>query len=216
MNAPSEREEHLSEVGLSRQTVFKGRLLHAVCDEVMLPNGATASREFIIHSGAVMIIPMLNDGRVVLERQFRYPVDRVMIEFPAGKLDAGESSLLCAQRELHEETGFTAAEWAFAGVTHPVISYSTEHIDIWFARGLVEGPRALDDGEFLDVITATPDDLINWCAQGSVTDAKTFVGAMWLQNVLSGRWPLQWASPDSPSQPVPPGPRCPALKGDCP
>jgi ADP-ribose pyrophosphatase len=115
-----------------------------------------------------------------------------MVEFPAGKLDANEASLDCAQRELMEETGYRAKEWARAGVLHPVISYSTETIDIWFARGLSLGERKLDAGEFLEVITAQPDELLQWCHDGRVTDAKTLTGVLWLQNFLSGAWPLDW------------------------
>lgn len=203
------------ETGMSRQTVFRGRMLHVVCDQVRLPDGKQASREYVIHSGAVMIIPMLDDGRVVLERQFRYPVGSVMLEFPAGKLDAGESSLECACRELREETGYVAKEWAYAGVMHPVVSYSTEHIDIWFARGLTAGPQALDAGEFLDVIASTPDKLFDGCMRGLVTDAKTLAGAMWLQNVLSGRWVLPWAPADASTHHLPLGPRCPVVHGEC-
>jgi ADP-ribose pyrophosphatase len=189
-------DSHLVELKLSGHEIFKGRFLHAFRDSVALPDGTTASREYVVHPGAVMVIPLLQgeDGqlRVVLERQFRYPIGQVMVEFPAGKLDAGESVKACAQRELLEETGYSAREWVRAGQMHPVIAYSTEFIDIWFARGLTAGERHLDSGEFLDVFTATPAELLQWCMEGKVTDAKTLTGALWLQNVLSGAWVLDW------------------------
>ena len=185
-------DRHLAEKALSREELLRGDFLHAVREQVALPDGGRATREFILHPGAVMVIPLLDDGRVVLERQWRHPLGRVMVEFPAGKLDAGEDRLACARRELQEETGYTAREWAHAGVLHPVISYSTEFIEIWFARGLTAGERRLDDGEFLDVFSATPQELLAWCRDGRVTDAKTLTGALWLQNVLSGAWELDW------------------------
>lgn len=189
-------DSHLIETKLSSQELFRGHFLHALRDSVLLPDGGVATREFVVHPGAVMIIPLIQqaDGslQVVLERQFRYPVGQVMIEFPAGKLDAGEDSFHCAQRELREETGYSAREWARAGLLHPVISYSTEWIEIWFARGLSAGSQHLDSGEFLDVFATTPDQLLRWCAEGLVTDAKTLTGALWLQNVLGGAWQLAW------------------------
>ncbi|MFY7942030.1 MAG: NUDIX domain-containing protein [Burkholderiaceae bacterium] len=209
--SPPLSDQSLLEAGTARSVVFEGKLLRVLRDDVSLPDSSSATREYIVHPGAVMVIPLLDDGRVVLERQFRYPVGRVMIEFPAGKLDAGEPSLSCAIRELKEETGYSAQEWAFAGVIHPVISYSTEHIDIWFARGLTAGSQALDQGEFLDVDAVASDVLFRWCLEGRVTDAKTLAGAFLLQNVLNGIKQLRWASADDASQPTPHGPYCPQL-----
>lgn len=185
---------HLAEKAVDSKDILIGNFLHAKRDTVRLPDGSQSTREYIIHPGAVMIVAQLDDGRMVLERQYRYPVQAVMIEFPAGKLDAGEASLACAQRELMEETGYSARQWARAGVLHPVISYSTEFIDIWFARDLTLGERKLDEGEFLDVFTATSTELLAWCCNGQVTDAKTLTGVLWLQNVLSGAWALDWRS----------------------
>ncbi len=185
-------DAHLTETAIASTEILKGRFLHAFRDTVLLPDATETTREYIVHPGAAMVVALLDDGRVLLERQYRYPMHRVMIEFPAGKLDAGETPLDCAKRELFEETGYVAREWARAGVLHPVISYSTEFIDIWFARGLIAGERVLDPGEFLEVFTATPAELSDWCRDGKVTDAKTLTGMLWLQNVLSGAWALDW------------------------
>lgn len=184
----------LTEHPIHRDELFRGDFLHAVRDRVRLPDGRVAEREFVLHPGAVMIIPLLDrEGQsveVVMERQYRYPVHRTLIELPAGKLNSQEDPRVCAQRELREETGYRASEWARAGVLHPVVAYSTEAIEIWFARGLTAGERCLDEGEFLEVIHATPRQLMDWCRDGTITDAKTLVGVLWLHNVLSGAWAL--------------------------
>jgi ADP-ribose pyrophosphatase len=189
-------DKHLVEVRQTSSVVLQGTFLHVLSDTVQLPDGQLTVREYVVHPGAVMVIPLVEDAaggiRIVLERQFRYPVGQVMIEFPAGKLDPDESVHDCAQRELREETGYSARQWARAGVMHPVISYSTEFIEIWFARDLHLGSRQLDQGEFLDVFTATPQEFIQWCREGKVTDAKTLAGALWLQNVLANDWSLEW------------------------
>lgn len=183
-------DAHLREETVSSETVFQGRLLQVRRDRIRLPDGGDATREFIVHGGAVMVVPMLDDGRLVMERQWRYPLAQVMLEFPAGKLDPNESTHDCAQRELFEETGYRAGEWARAGVLHNAIAYSSERIEIWFARGLVAGPRRLDDGEFLDIELCSVDELDRRCAAGEVTDAKTLVGLQWLQNWRAGRWEI--------------------------
>ncbi len=182
----------LIEQQLTSQELFKGRFLHAFRDTVRLPDGTGTTREYVVHPGAVMVVPLLDDGRIVVERQYRYPMRRAMIELPAGKLDAGERTFDCARRELREETGYSAAEWARAGVLHPVISYSTEFIEIWFARGLAAGQRGLDEGEFLEVFALTQDELLDACRTGRVTDAKSLTAMLWLQNVASGAWALDW------------------------
>ena len=188
----AEADEHLVERPLQSEPVYRGHFLDVRRDMVALPDGRTAQREYIRHPGAVMIVPLLDDGRLLMERQYRYPMGRVMLEFPAGKLDAGEDPKVCGQRELLEETGHSAAEWAYAGVLHNAIAYSDEGIHIYFARGLQRGEQHLDDGEFLELVTHTADDLDRMAARGELTDAKTLIGLLWLQRWQQGHWALDW------------------------
>lgn len=194
--------DELIETLVSSEQVLRGKFLQVKRDTVRLPDGQQATREYVVHPGAVVVVPLLHDGRVVLERQFRYPVGQVMIELPAGKLDAGEDPLVCGLRELHEETGYTASEWAYAGQMHLAIAYSTEIIHIYFARGLTLGERKLDAGEFLDVFSATTQQLLDWCADGTVTDAKTLTCSLHLANHLSGKRPMAWQSVPRMSSPA--------------
>jgi ADP-ribose pyrophosphatase len=191
MTQPAD-DSHLVEHTLGRERLLDANFLKVVRDTVRLPDGGSATREYVQHPGAVAIVGLTDDGQVVLERQWRHPVGRVMVEVPAGKLDAGEDPMVCAQRELLEETGYTAREWALAGRMHPCIGYSDEFIEVWFARGLSAGQRQLDAEEFLDVFLARPEQLLDWCQDGTVTDGKTLACALWLQNVLSGRRVLDW------------------------
>ena len=192
MNAPVPTDAHLREETLRSEQVYRGAFLDVRCDQIRLPDGGSAQREYIVHPGAVMVVPLLDDGRLVVERQWRYPLARVMLEFPAGKLEPGEPPLQCAMRELTEETGYRAAEWARAGILHNAIAYSNEGIEVWFARGLTLGERQLDVGEFLDVASASAEELDDLARRGELTDAKTLIGLLWLQNWRAGRWSLVW------------------------
>jgi ADP-ribose pyrophosphatase len=185
-------DAHLVERRVRAEQVWQGGFLDVRRDTVVLPDGSTATREYIVHPGAVMIVPMLDDGRLLLERQFRYPMQRVMLEFPAGKKESGEPSLSTAVRELAEETGYNAREWAYAGILHNAIAYSDEGIEVWFARGLVAGERRLDDGEFIELVHHTDAELDAFAARGEITDAKTLIGLLWLQKARTGAWPLAW------------------------
>jgi len=192
--APALPDAHLREDLQRSEQLHRGNFLELRRDHVRLPDGATATREYVVHPGAVAIVPLLDDGRVVLERQFRYPVGRVMLEIPAGKIDVGEPPLQCAMRELLEETGYVAREWAYAGRVHNAAAYSTEGIEIWFARGLSAGAQQLDVGEFIELCLLDEAAFDAHAAAGEITDVKTLVGLLWLQQWRAGRWPLRWAA----------------------
>jgi ADP-ribose pyrophosphatase len=166
-------DEHLIETRRASEAVFDGRLLHVRRDTVRLPNGRTSTREYVVHPGAVLIAPRLDDGRWVVERQFRYPVGRVFLEFPAGKRDAGESARETGERELLEETGYRAASWTKLGDLHPGVGYTNELIELWRADGLTHVGRKLDEDEHLDIVTMRGDELIAAFDRGEITDAKT-------------------------------------------
>jgi ADP-ribose pyrophosphatase len=167
------RDEHLIETRLASEAVFDGRLLHVRRDSVRLPNGRTSTREFVVHPGAVLIAPRLDDGRWIVERQFRYPVGRVFVEFPAGKRDPGESARETGERELLEETGYRATTWSKLGDLHPGVGYTNELIELWRADGLTHVGRKLDEDEHLDVVAMRGDELLAAFDQGEITDAKT-------------------------------------------
>ena len=167
-------EQNLIETELDTECVFAGKLLNVWRDQVSLPDGAVSLREYVKHPGAVVILAYLDDGRLLVERQFRYPLRRVFLELPAGKIDPGEDILATAQRELREETGYVASEWTHLGVMHPCIGYSDERIEVFTARGLHHtGANELDHNEFLEVLEFHPGELRQRVLSGEITDAKT-------------------------------------------
>ena len=177
MHFDSENENRrLSEVRTKSEEIFDGIVLHVQRDTVRLPNGNEAIREVIRHIGAVCVIPVLENGDVIMERQYRYPLDRIILEIPAGKLDAANEDRFSAiQRELREETGYTADEWTEIGDFHPAPAYSDEYITMYMARKLRKGDRHLDDDEFLDVCAVPLKDLVEDVMAGRISDAKTQV-----------------------------------------
>ena len=183
-------DSQLKETRIDGEVAYDGSFLKVSRDRVSLPNGATTFREYIKHPGAVVVLAILDDGSVLLERQFRYPMGRVFIELPAGKIDPGEATLACAKRELQEETGYTASDWQFVTTIHNAIAYSDEHLDLFIARGLTAGPPKLDDGEFLETFSASLPDMLEMVRSGQITDVKTIIGAFWLEKLNAGAWKL--------------------------
>ena len=173
-------DQHLREERISGEDIYGGIFLTMKRDRVSLPDGQEAVREYLTHPGAVAVLAILDDGRILLERQYRYPIAKVCMEIPAGKLDPNEDPLVCAQRELEEETGYSARRWSYIRRIHPVISYSTEFIDIYLAEGLQAGKSRLDEEEFLDVFAAPLDEILAWVEQGVITDVKTTIAIYWL------------------------------------
>ena len=192
--AVSKGDDALTEQTLNSRLAYDGSFLRLYVDEVRSTDGHVGTREYLRHPGAVMIVPLLPDGHIVLERQFRYPLKRIAIEFPAGKIDVGESPFKCAQRELLEETGYRAVRWSYLGGLHNAIAYSDEKIEMFLAEDLSHEGAALDAGETLEVFTAPWQQLLQWVRDGDVTDVKTMVGAMWLEKILSGEWSRKEAS----------------------
>ncbi|MEN9886973.1 MAG: hypothetical protein RL758_1551 [Pseudomonadota bacterium] len=189
---PAQSDQALRETCLDSNLVYSGHFLQVYRDTVQLPSGQKAAREYIRHPGAVVIVALTEDDSIVMERQFRHPMGRVMLELPAGKLDGAEDPLACARRELLEETGFAARQWARAGEMHNAIAYSTEVIHIYFARGLELGQTDLDEEEFLEVYTESADALSAAVRDGQITDAKTITALFWLESMRQGRWQPTW------------------------
>ncbi len=181
-------ESNLKETRISSQTIYDGKLLHLEKDLVSLPNGNTAGRELIRHVGAVCMVPVLDNGDVILEKQYRYPVEKIITEIPAGKLNsADEDRLEAAKRELREETGYTAEKWTDIGLYYPAAAYSDEKITIYLCEGLKKGERDLDDDEFLEVITMPLKKAVEMVVSGEIADGKTQAALLKVEKILAAR-----------------------------
>lgn len=176
---------NLTETLISSETIASGGMLTVKRDQVRLPSGNTSQREYVVHPGAVAVVPLLANGNVILERQFRYPLHRVFIELPAGKIDPGEDILVTGQRELMEETGYSASEWIKLSQVHPCIGYSNEVIHIYLARGLLKGARQPDEDESLEVFEASFADCLTMIERGEITDSKTIVALYQAEKYLA-------------------------------
>ena len=177
-----------TEKKISSRAAYRGRLLKVNEDEVSLPDGSTAWREYVLHPGAAIILPLFDDGSVLLERQFRYPLGQHFYELPAGKLEPDEAPLETAKRELLEETGYVAAEWRELGRLHPCIGYSDEQIDFFLARRLEFKGARPDEGDFLETLRVPVPESVDWIRRGRITDAKTILGLFWAEKLLKENW----------------------------
>jgi len=178
----------LTEKQLDSRVVYNGGFIEVLKDAVQLPDGSRSTREYITHPGAVAMLALLDNGKLVMERQYRYPLHREFIELPAGKIDEGEDILVTAQRELLEETGYVAREWIHLTTAWPCIGYSDERMEYFLARGLTHQGSRLDEGEFLEVFELSPEEALQWVRAGKIDDSKTIVGLFWLEKVLNGNW----------------------------
>lgn len=179
----------LRETRLDSELVYDGRFLQMRRDRVRLPDGSESTREYIVHPGAATMVPIFPDERILVERQYRYPVGLTMIEMPAGKIDPGETPIQTARRELVEETGYEAAEWAFLTRLHPAIGFATEVMDVFLCRDLVQTGHRPDDDEFLEIEIVTLGWLVDELRAGRLSDVKTQIATFWLERLFSGAWP---------------------------
>ena len=178
----------LEEKTLKSERIFEGNFLKLSRDTVALPNGKEATREYVVHPGAAVMMPVLENGNVIMVRQWRHPLKREFLEFPAGKIDTGEEPLATAKRELIEECGYLAAQWTHLTTIHPIIAYCDERIELFLAKELTKTQAKLDEGEFLEVLEVNPFEALSWVRDGKITDSKTMIGLFWLDKLRSGSW----------------------------
>ena len=195
MSVPPKPGTDFTETGIDSRTPYRGRLLEVREDEVRLPDGGQARREYVVHPGAAVILPIFDDWGILLERQFRYPPRDHFLELPAGKFDAGEAPIATARRELREETGYVAREWHHLCTLYPCVGYSDEVVEMFVARDLTFERPALDPGEFLETLLVPLDQALDWIRSGAITEAKTILGLLWADRLRAG-WRLSPGLPD--------------------
>lgn len=177
-----------TETKQSSKLVYAGKMLQVHEDQVRLPDGTTARREYVVHPGAALILPMFDDDSILLERQYRYPVGLHCYELPAGKFEPGEPPLATAQRELLEETGYAADKWTRLYSTLPCVGYSDERIEFFLARELSFKGASLDEGEFLETLRLPLAEALEWVRDGTIRDTKTMLGLLWADRMLNAGW----------------------------
>lgn len=170
---------------LDTAVMYEGHFIRVFKDKVQLPDGSVSEREHIDHPGAVAVLAILENGNLLMERQFRYAPHREFFELPAGKMERDEDMLLTAQRELLEETGYVACKWTHLTTTWPYIGYANERMEYFLAQDLLFQGRQLDDGEFLEVFDLSLVDAMEWIRQGKINDSKTIIGIFWLEKILN-------------------------------
>jgi ADP-ribose pyrophosphatase len=179
-----QQDKDLIEEAISSEEIFKGKIVHLFRDTVRLPNGKEATREVMRHVGAAAVVPLTDEGNVILVRQYRYPFAQVMLEIPAGKLDAGEDPLACAKRELREETGYDAQEFVSLGAYYPSVAVMDEVIHLFLARDFTKGDTNLDADEFLHVEQRPLAEVVSQVMRGEIPDGKTQTAILKTWNLL--------------------------------
>jgi len=173
----------LKEHKISSTQIFSGKLIDLYLDNVRLPNGKQSTREWLDHPGAVCLVPILNNGDILLIRQFRYGPREEFIEIPAGKLDKNEEPLKCGLRELEEETGYKSNKLTFLTNIHPAIGFSNEKMWMYLAEELELSEKKLDDDEFLELLPTPLNVALEWVFSGKITDVKTIIGILWMKEL---------------------------------
>jgi ADP-ribose pyrophosphatase len=175
-----------TEKTLASRTGYAGKLLTLKEDEVQLPDGSVALREYVLHQGGAMVVPLFEDFSLLFERQFRYPAGNHFLELPAGKADRGEAPLAAARRELLEETGYVAEHWRHLATLYPSVGYSNECVELYLAQALKHQGHPGEDGEFIECVRIGLDEALQMVTQGEITEAKTIVGIFWADRIRAG------------------------------